>query len=602
MADRQLQAIQDTVKLPLYQEENSKRSYDTNRYFNQFFQNLVPEFEIDEANQTKVQSLSKRQGIAKLGTTDWMTGNVADATKVTILDVIPITAVYDVMVVACYDGSNNTIYIIQVRPQAGTTVKIGSFTSVPACTKDDYCFLSEINTVSAGSALPAVAVSYLNSIQTVGKGYYAITASGVFTAASLTEITDTGFPPKQTPALIPIGRIIQMNQTYYIATLDGTIWNSYAGQNDITLWKNATSQIGSIKVGSYPDQCMGIERYKHHIVAFGRNTIEFFNETDTTLSACTLQNTQQAFIKIGCKSPRMIRNINDTLFWFAYGDAGTIGLWMLDGYTPTKLSTPYIDTAAKNTWDADWDHPYINLQGALINQKPHIVVSGIQFQHMNVSNPSFPTSVNGVNDTYPFNSNYLAPPNCACYNVQDRTWWTFAPSFSAFRTPFFVTEFTGLPSDGNYDQIVFWNSWGAAATLASKNVFKIRSDAIYCDYDPDGAAEVPLITIAQLNPQWFGNQKRKRINKCSIILDYPGAGDANNYALYLTYVRDNVQDQSAGESVNIVYRGIKIPNAKYRHYFNNLGTGRVWQFQILERTKLNIVYKAIELDIQQGSH
>lgn len=602
MSDHTLQAVQDTLKIPLYQEENPRRSYDFSGQFGQFFQNLVPEFAIDPTSESRVSTLSKRQGIAKLGTTDWLTGIVADATKITILDFIAITALYDVFVAAVFDGSNNTIYIIQIRAQAGTATKIGSFTSVPACTKDDYCFLSEANTASGGNALPAITVSYTNSLLTLGKGYYAISASGVFTAASLTEITDTGFPPKQTPALINIGRIIYMNQTYYVATLDGRIFNNYAGQNDVTLWKNANNQIGSIQVGTYPDQCVGIERYKHHIVAFGRNTMEFFNETDTTSSATTLVNTQQAFIKIGAKGPRMIKNINDSLYWFSYGDAGTIGLWHLDGYTPVKLSTPYVETAAKNSWASDWDHPEINIQAALINQKLHIIVSGIRTSHMNTLSTDVPTTTDGVADTYPFSSFYLEPTIAVCYNVADKTWWNYLPGFLNIRSAWFATEFTGLPSAGNYDQIVLHGASNSYGSFAHKNVYKLRTDGAYTDYDPDNAVEVPIITIAQLNPQWFGNQKRKRVNKLSLITDYLGDSDANHYGLHMVYVRDNVQSDTGVSLVGGVYRSIKIPNAQYRHYFNNLGTGRVWSFSFLERSKLNFVYKAIELDIQQGSH
>jgi hypothetical protein len=587
MSDRALQTIQDTVRLPIYTEENSRRGYDTGNRFDQYIQNLIPEFVVDEANGTKVQRLSKRQGIVRLGTTDWLTGLVNDVTQITLLDAISITAVYDVVVASVFDDSNDTIYIIQIRPQTGTAVKIGSFTSATANTADDYCFLTEITTSSGGSSLPAVAVSYTNSILGASKGYYAITSSGLFTAASLTEITDTGFPPKQTPALISIGRFVFMNGTTYIASLDGRIWNNYSGSNDITTWKNATSQIGSIAVGSYPDQCIGIERYKHHIVAFGRNTIEFFNEVGDT--PCPLVNTQQAFIKFGCKSPRMIKNANDILYWYSYGDAGSVGLWMLDGYTPTKLSTPFVDTAAVASWDNDWDHPKINLQAALINQKPHIVISGINTSSFLQGYASMPTG-----DTSPISAGDLLGSQLACFNVQDKTWWFMTLQGIEIPYPMFVTEFTGLPSPGNYNQIVLYSG--------QKDVFKLRTDGVYSDTASSGASHVekPILTIAQMNQQWFGNEKRKRINKFKVVMNYP-VTDGNTNSLYVAYLRDNVQTFTP-IIVGVTVRGITIPNSAYRHYLDNLGMGRAWSFSLVEKSKMNIVYHSVEIDIQQGSH
>src|SRR6478736_1910002 len=283
MADRPLQAVQDVLRVPLYGMENIHNDLSDNAVLGQYIQNMIPQFAIDQVTQSKESYLVKRPGLQLVPSSNFMTGIVNDISQCSVLDAIPITAVYDVYVIAVFHDSNDTIYIIGARPAAASYVKIGSF--APTASVDDYCFLSEITQAVAGSATPAV----------------------VFAAASLVEITSTGFPPKQTPALISIGRFVWLNGVNYIASLDGRIWNSTSNGNDITTWN-----AGVVAVQAYPDQCMGLERYKHHGIAFGRNSIEFFNDVGDTPGP--LQPTQQAFIKFGARSPRLIKNVNDIMY------------------------------------------------------------------------------------------------------------------------------------------------------------------------------------------------------------------------------------------------------------------------------------------------
>lgn len=610
MADRQLQSIQDTIRIPFYQTPNihGELVFSSARR-DQVFQNLVPQFAIDSSNQSKEQYLTKRPGIKSLDV-DFMTGIVADKTQCTLMDAIVITALYDVVVVAVFDDSTNKIHIICVRPGgSGSTNEIGNFT--PTASRDDFLFLTEYTQASGGSTFPAVAVSWTNQALTASKGYYATSSSGTFGAGTLTEITDTDFPPKQTPALISIGKFVWLNGRMYIASLDGRIHN--CALNDLATWDG-----GVVAAQAYPDQCMGLERYKHHVVAFGRDSIEFFNDVGNEPGP--LEPTQQAFIKFGAKSPRTTINCNDVLYWISYGKNGVGGLWMLDGYTPVKISTPYIDRWLSGVYAAG-DIQSFNIQTARILGKAHLIINGvggnsaIAIQNMSFDISTLPTGV----DEYPLSSDDMES-NIWCYNLEDNTWW--ALQVQGQRLIGLRCAGTQFASPNNssfplyYDQILFYCPYPSelANTHSHQYLYRwsdsgsgdtICGDELGDSSDPNYPI-LPITTVAQTNQLWFGNEKRKRINKCKIIMDVPLQNDSPfAYSMYVFYYKDPPVSSGFGGTVEpVANRGFEFPNLLNipRYYISNLGTGRAWTFAVVEKSFTNFTLRALELDIQQNSH
>jgi hypothetical protein len=520
------------------------------------------------------------------------------------MDAITISAVYDVFVFAVYDNSNGTVYILQVRPNAATCTVIGSFAPSGAG-KDDYCFLTEFTQAVAGVSTPAVAVSWTRQDLTVSRGYYSASSSGVFGATSLTEITSTGFPPKQTPALISIGRFVWLNGVMFIASLDGRIWNSTTNGNDITTWSN-----GVVAVQAYPDQCLGLERYKHHIVAFGRNSIEFFNDVGNTPGP--LESTQQAFIKFGARSPRTCKNVNDILYWISYGQDGVMGLWQLDGYTPVKLTTPFFDLSVAGDWQ-DTDPQSFNIQATNIAGKPMLIINGVATQEVTpgfVMFPglltSWPTGSNGGTDTYALNVNDFNS-SILCYNMEDRTWWTMqlqGDPLVGLRVA--GTSFPLPSSDDYYSQILLYAPYtvDGSARWGQQYLYTwqpLTSTDEIGDSSATSYPATPVTAAMQTNLMWFGNEKRKRVNKAKIIVDQDQSTESDTLSLYLFYARDSLKWSGTTLS-GVVSRGVPYPSAVYRNYHNNLGSGRAWIFCIVDKSKTCGLFRALELDIQQNSH
>lgn len=627
MSDNAIQSVQDTIRLALYQSLNIDG--EINAYTSMYDQhhiNFIPRFNVDPATETKTSYLQKRPGIALIANSNFMTGIVNDPTQCTIWDAIAITALYDVFVIAVFDASNSTIYIIMARPANASYVKIGSF--APTATVDDYCFLSEYTQSNAGSTYPAVAVSWTNKALTASKGYYATSSGGVFALNSLTEITSTGFPPKQTPALISIGRFVPLNGTIYIASLDGRIWNSASTNNDISTWIDTTGQIGVISANAYPDQLLGLEKYKHNIVAFGRSSIQFFEDIGN--NPCPLAEMPQAFIKFGVKSPRVIRNVNDILYWIAYGNDGATGLWQLDGYTPVKLSNGLLDTSISYSTG---DLCSINIQASLINNIPHLIINtgngittvpGFYYDTTN----SYPTKADDTTDldTYPLptnNSNRLNEFSYAtlCYNLVDKTWWGLQLLLNTSYYPICAGAEFGTPATqtgvNSYSNLVLYNIRNGGGTgTVTKYMYQWKIDVLSTISDEVGdtsgsfTAEQPVVSLVQFNRMWFQNEKRKRINKFKIIcsVDQNRNEPTSHFSIYVYFQKDPnlAVDTTAAPGTpfihNLFVRGMSFPKGTARYFLSNLGMGRVWEFCVVEKSKLPFKLYNVELDIQQGSH
>lgn len=594
MSDKSLQAIQDVIRAPWYQYENSSRGSDHDTFKDQLIINMIPEKSIDFATETAKTQLVKRPGLYS-DETDYISFIVPNPTASSIRDFICITALFDVFVLAVFDEVALKFWLLEVNPVAKTASVIGA--GITADTRDSI-HLSEISQVKSGSLLPGLAVNIVKHDYSSSKAYFATSTAGHIDAV-LSDVTDTGYPANQTPALIPVGKFINQRGTFYIATLDGTIWNSYAGQNDINSWKNATLQIGSIKTDIYPDQLLGLERFKNNLVAFSRNSLEFFQEVGSSVNnPSTLAALDQAFIKFGAVKQSLIKNVDDVLYWVAFGQDGQTGLWRLDGYTPTKLSTPYIDAQIAQT-ATNLNTYKFNLQSCIMNGKRQVFINGLSSHGMLELTD---TALFDNTDTYRIDTLFDSRASSFVYNAEDKTWWGFRSGFDSATIPFFATSFAS-PDQGNlYVQYCFINT--DTAGLAPY-IFNIRTDNVYSDAILTDLV-APVCIYAQTNSFWYDNEKRKRISKFKVICNtvpLKDSSDTSTYRMYLIYNKDNsAQPDASLNFTNTFVRQIDNPPLQSRIAFNNLGMARVWDFAVIEKSTMNLRLAAFEVDIQQGSH
>jgi len=146
-----------------------------------------------------------------------------------------------------------------------------------------------------------------------------------------TKISDADFPTNIT------GHFVSMDGYTFIMTTDGKIYNS--DLNSITSW----SSLGFISAQMYPDFGIGLARYKDQLVAFGKETIEFFH-IEPNATGSPLGRTISTFIRIGCASQQGYVQMEDTLAWISATDRGGCSIYMLEGYVPKRISSSTIDS------------------------------------------------------------------------------------------------------------------------------------------------------------------------------------------------------------------------------------------------------------------
>lgn len=178
------------------------------------------------------------------------------------------------------------------------------------------------------SGVPAIVV-----ISTNGGGRAWFYVDG----GSLTEITDTDYPPKQSPALTVTGNAVHLNGRMYVMCTNGQIWASDI--NSLSAW-TATNVISAQKK---PDLGVGLMRYKDYIAALGKTSLEVLRDTGNS-SGSQLSSVTDGFINVGCTGEHAMIEWDDSIAWIgATGNAGA-GVNVLTAPASYKtISNDFID-------------------------------------------------------------------------------------------------------------------------------------------------------------------------------------------------------------------------------------------------------------------
>lgn len=568
------------------------------------FQNFVPTANKNTITGETTVMLDKRQGmglnIMNVATASGLSGTMQ------CLDMITMNQLSDVVVAAFYryNGGTKTIEIAQIKPAAGTWTLIGTISTVagpPVVTVNETSdvYLTEIKIGST----PSVAVVLTNSSNVAGTSaaYYATSTSGAFVASTLTKISDADFPTNQTPQLHIVGAIQQMNEVAYVMGLDGRIYNSNA--DSIGIW----SALGFLEAQAYSDRGVGLMRYKHHIVGFGENSIEFFDDmgNDPTTGS-PLQRTEQAFIKFGAWYGKSIINIDDQLFWLGFSNSSSNGVWKLDGYTPVQIATRdisgFIDIA----------------KGNITNNKRGFGFQQTQFNGvkcLSIGCYGYNSFVLNTRQSYTYETNEPTIETkdaqiCGLmYNINDGLWWhkNFSDrsgSWDLFAVPFYFI----YTSIGNA-QLAMVFAPDIVTPVATQKMllgwdYTMYEDTYYSDYSTLTNSVTSYLAAWNSTLVMFDTDKRKFFHKYKVIPGTMlGSTASPNYEYYKMVVRKEFR---TGSNNNVtIARNLKVgtgsDNQPIRLYVNNLGTFRIMQpgFLYLGVGPMSLI--AWEGDFSQGT-
>ena len=152
------------------------------------------------------------------------------------------------------------------------------------------------------------------------------------TVAVMTNITDGQFPGNA--GLTTAGGFAVIDGFHCIMTTNGRLYASDV--NSVTAW----TANNYTPVNSYPDQGVGAVRFKDQIMAFKKQSCQFFKNAG--LSPFPLQNTANQTVKVGAVSSDAIATLADNVFWCGSTDKGGLSVFQYDG-SFSRISTPEID-------------------------------------------------------------------------------------------------------------------------------------------------------------------------------------------------------------------------------------------------------------------
>jgi len=164
-----------------------------------------------------------------------------------------------------------------------------------------------------------------------GQGWVITTAGGV------TEITDTDFPPKQTPA-VPLAYGGAVLDTYlFVLGTNGTIYQS--ATLDASVW----GALDFLNASREPDGGVYLGKHHDNIVVLGFGTIEFFYDAGNSVGS-VLSRRQDLSYNTGCSSGESVWEEDDRLFWVGPNSSGSLGVYTMMNFQLKKISTSTIDS------------------------------------------------------------------------------------------------------------------------------------------------------------------------------------------------------------------------------------------------------------------
>jgi hypothetical protein len=590
MSGPQLQEVYDSVRLPAFEGTKldaivfRSGTNDTNR----IYLNCFP---VANSDKTEVW-IQKRQGINVTGQTLTATiGNVIANCRYNMA----MTQLTDVCVAAIWDGTNSQIRIVQYRPIAQTSLIIGTLTGAD---QHDEIFLTELNI----GGVAYIGVVYHNQDSTNSKAYYAASGSGAFSAGTLTQITDADFPTQLGTPDPLIGPMVQMDGYTFVSTKSGKIYNSDI--NSISSWSNEVLQATQ-----YPDTLVGLCRFKHFLVAFGSDSIEFYYDAGNAAPGSPLTRTDQAFVKFGCIHPRCYYNLDDKLYFLGRSSSGTNGLWVLDGsLQPRKISSQTEDGTIARATDNMSSTNGARLWPIILNAKKHIMVCCSFLRVGGAASFSFTGDPNSITQAELATGHLAMSVDDEQFWVLDVAWDTTSQIFFPMPAINFELYSSGANINDQYfpGTIVGPNA-NSSTSKYGQTIFFVQgtvtnATAAGSDWTDINATPAPVTLAIQLSAKDFGNSKPKFIS--SVTVNQRGLHSQINSAwAWLVWLKnDNIgSDASDITAIKANSQSIALPVHNDRIRFKRLGVGRSWTFLFVCKTlNENFAVRDFDIDISQG--
>lgn len=425
--------------------------------------------------------------------------------------------------------SNGHLYTVTVSGTTGTvapTATSGTFTD-GTCTVEYAGEAATLQCYPTSGALIDVSITY------GGSGYLStppitVTDSGGGTGAIVTAVLNT-FPAGP---LVP--GVVFLDSYIIIATTTGRLYSS--GVNDPTTW----NALDYISAESEPDNLVGIVKHLNYVLAFGQWSTDFFYDAGNPV-ASPLAVAQSYKNEIGCANGNSIVQFEQTVAWIGQSKSTGTGVFMLEGVSPIKVSTPYIERCLGNSNLTD--------------------VTAYAFKYN--GHMFYLMTLHDLNMTL-------------VYDVNEKTWynWTlWAEGNSNSGSPGIYAEQYFRPS--------FYAGTGLIYYMLDDDDGKLytMSDTNYTD------AGAPIYYRAVTDIIDSGTTKRKFYNRVEIV------GDKVPATMMIRHTNDDYQTWSN-------YRQVDLSKSRPQVYQCGQARRRAWEFLCTDDAPLRL--DAAEVDFNIG--
>lgn len=156
------------------------------------------------------------------------------------------------------------------------------------------------------------------------------TDAWVLYAGTAQKITSTNYPQSTVPG------IVNLDDTVYVMDAAGVIYGSNLSTPFV--W----SSLNFITADYESDLGIAIAKYQNYLVAFKSTSLQFFYDAGRYPGSPLLPD-KNATSRVGCASAAFIVPMDNTLVFMARTEQRGNYIAMLNGFMPTKISTPDID-------------------------------------------------------------------------------------------------------------------------------------------------------------------------------------------------------------------------------------------------------------------
>ena len=169
-----------------------------------------------------------------------------------------------------------------------------------------------------------------------------LTSSGSNYQGTLAVVFDVGGTAVATPYLNsfpvnPVPGLVYLDGYVFAMDPQGQIWQSDNENPNIWGPLNYTSAV------SEADKGKALARHLNYVIAFKEWTADFFYDAGNAAGS-VLSINQSAHMEIGCADGNTIQNPEQTLIWMGTVVEGGRGIYMLEGLSPSRVSTKAVET------------------------------------------------------------------------------------------------------------------------------------------------------------------------------------------------------------------------------------------------------------------